>query len=239
MISANAIVQRQHIEVSFAGSSSRAELLDCYRQLRKISKQHHSAMIELIPNNAIIPQARRLGLVQGKTIVLDSYDDMNLVFDLLIYTSSIDRPRAVDRYARIARLPSGTDEALVLEAMQNAQFSILHFKRRHPVVGLIVEDLFRDAEYWLIDEGLESSLQDEAMLATRLYHLDTFCMTAGVFVPLDLDLIRDAMAEVPQLQRKRPEKAINSRLFAEAIYRTAFESGAMERVAYRDVEEKA
>jgi hypothetical protein len=34
-------------------------------------------------------------------------------------------------------------------------------------------------EFWLVDEGLESSLPDEAVLATRLYTLEGFAMTAG------------------------------------------------------------
>ena len=44
-------------------------------------------------------------------------DDLNLVFDLLIHTAPKDRSRAIDRYARAARLAPETNEALVLEAM--------------------------------------------------------------------------------------------------------------------------
>jgi hypothetical protein len=36
--------------------------------------------------------------------------------------------------------------------------------RRHSVAGLIVKDLFRGFEFWLVDEGLESSLPDEDRL---------------------------------------------------------------------------
>ena len=73
---------------------------------------------------------------------------------------------------------------------------------RHPVAGLIVKDLFRGVEVWLVDEGLESSLPDGAALATRLYTPERFAMTAGVLVPLDLELIEDAIAGMPQLLRK-------------------------------------
>jgi hypothetical protein len=66
---------------------------------------------------------------------------------------------------------------------------------RHTVAGLIVKDLFRGFEFWLVDEGLESSLPDEAVLATRLYTLEGFAMTAGVLVPLDIELIEYAIAD--------------------------------------------
>ena len=133
-----------------------------------------------------------------------------------------------------ARLSPETDEALVLEAMRRARFSIISSVRRHTVAGLVVKDLIRGFEFWLVDEGLESSLPDEAVLATRLYTLEGFAMTAGVLVPLDIELIEYAIAHTPQLLRKGQEEAINDRRFAESIYRAAVASGIMEQVAYQD-----
>ena len=99
---------------------------------------------------------------------------------------------------------------------------------------MIVEDLFRGGEVWLVDEGLESSLPDGAALATRLCTPEGFAMTAGVLVPLDIELIEDAIADTPQLLRNRREELIDDRRFAEAIYRVALASGLMEQVAYQD-----
>jgi hypothetical protein len=118
--------------------------------------------------------------------------------------------------------------------MRRARFSIISSVRRHTVAGLVVKDLFRGFEFWLVDEGLESSLPDEAVLATRLYTLEGFAMTAGVLVPLDIELIEYAIAHTPQLLRKGQEEAINDRRFAESIYRAAVASGIMEQVAYQD-----
>ena len=122
----------------------------------------------------------------------------------------------------------------MLEAMRRARFSIIGILRRHDIAGLIVEDLFRGVEVWLVDEGLESSLPDGAALATRLCAPDGFAMTAGVLVPLDIELIEDAIADTPQLLRNRREELIDDRRFAEAIYRVALASGLMEQVAYQD-----
>jgi hypothetical protein len=73
------------------------------------------------------------------------------------------------------------------------------------------------------------------VLATRLYTLEGFAMTAGVLVPLDIELTEYAIADTPQLLRKGQEEAINDRCFAESIYRAAVASGIMERVAYQDM----
>ena len=53
------------------------------------------------------------------------------------------------------------------EPPRRARFSIISSVRRQTVAGLIVKDLFRGFEFWLVDEGLESSLPDGAVLATR------------------------------------------------------------------------
>jgi hypothetical protein len=213
---------------------NRAEVLTRYRRFREISKQHHSAALEFLSKDAIISQARRLGLAQGKTLVLDSMNDLTLAFDLTIHTAPKDRSRAIDRYARAVRLARGSDEGFVLEAMRRARFSIIGILRRHDVAGLIVEDLIRGGEFWLVDEGLESSLPDGVALATRLYTPEGFAMTAGALVPLDIELIEDAIEDMPQLLRKQPKALIDDRRFAEAIYRVALASGLMERVAYQD-----
>ena len=231
---AAAVVRKDIVVARPEALLSRAEVLTRYRHLREISKQHHSTALDFLSKDTILSQARRLGLAQGKTLVLDSMDDLNLAFDLAIYTAPQERSRAIERYARAARLAPEFDESLVLEAMRRARFSIIMIVRRHPVAGLIVKDLFRGVEVWLVDEGLESSLPDEAVLATRLYTPERFAMTAGVLVPLDLELMEDAIADTPQLLRKGYEEAIDDRRFAEAIYRVALASGFMQLVGYRD-----
>src|SRR5262249_29186897 len=105
---------------------ARNAVLARYRQLREISKRHH---------DDILKQARRLGLAQGRTLILDDMEEMSYVFDLAIYTAPPRRSRAIDRYARSAQLPPGSDEALMLEAMRAARFAILILGRRHDAAG--------------------------------------------------------------------------------------------------------
>src|SRR6516162_5394586 len=77
---------------------------------------------------------------------------MILAFDLALYTAKDGRSRPLDRYARAARLVSGSDEVRMLDAMRAARFSIWRIEQRHATAGLIVTDVLREAEAWLIDE---------------------------------------------------------------------------------------
>lgn len=70
---------------------SRGEVLTRYRHLREISKRHHSAALKLLSRDAILHHARRLGLTDGKILILDSMDELTLAFDLAIHTAPAGR----------------------------------------------------------------------------------------------------------------------------------------------------
>ena len=63
---------------------------------------------------------------------------------------------------------------------------------------MIATDPFRRTDVWLVDIELEASLEEGAMMATRLYTPEQFSMTAGVNVPFDLALIEDLYDALPR-----------------------------------------
>jgi len=213
---------------------SRGEVLARYRHLREISNRHYGKVMKSLSEDAVLHHARRLGLARGKMFILDSMDELTLAFDLAVHTAPAGRSRAIDRYAGSTRFAPGSDEAVVLEAMRNARFAIVLVERRDQAAGLIVTDLFRKCELWLVDKGLERSLPDGCLFATRYYTPGRFSMTAGVGMPVDLDLLARAVTSTPQLLRRSYAEAIDDRRFAEAIYRIAVVEGIMEGVAYQD-----
>jgi hypothetical protein len=212
---------------------SRSEVLARYRRLREISGRHHDEAMNLLSHDAILYHVRRLGLAFGRTFVCDDPSALTYVLDLAIHTAPAGRTRAIERYARTARLAPESDEALVLKAMCNSRFTVFGVERRHEAAGLIVTDLFRHQELWLVDEAMETSFPEGYMFAARLFILGSFSMTAGVGVPFDAELLEDVLDEVPQLGRKRTDQVADDRRFVEAVYRIAFESGLAEEVVFK------
>ena len=86
---------------------ARNAVLARYRQLREISKKHHHDILKLISGDAMLQQARRLGLVQGRTLILDDMEEMSYVFDLAIYTAPPRRSRAIEHAAYAAEIHLG------------------------------------------------------------------------------------------------------------------------------------
>ena len=211
---------------------SRDEVLARYRPLRAISTRHHTEAMRFFSRPALLEQARHLGLSAGKTLAAESVDELTLAFDLAIHTARPDHTRAVDRYAGAARPRPGSDGALVLEAMRRARFSPWRVERRHAVVGLVVQDLLREDEAWLVDEALERSAPEGTVAATRLCTPDAFAMTCGVIVPVDRELLEEVIATVLPRVRGSPDRVANDRRFATAVYRTAVARGLMARVGF-------
>lgn len=218
---------------------TRDEILARYRRLRVISTQHHTEALNFVSRQAILDHARRLGLGEGKTLVADSTDELTLAFDLAIYAAKEGRSRAIDRYAKATPRAPGSDEAAMLAAMCRSRFSIWRVERRHEVAGLVVQDLLRQSEAWLVDEGLERSAAAGMALAMRLCEPETFAMTAGVIVPVDRQMMEEVLDEVLPRVRGEPQQLAEDPRFATAIYRIALAEGVMEQVAFQEPDPSA
>jgi hypothetical protein len=234
MVPAVAFAGERNITTS-APSPTRTEVLARYRHFREISKQHHNKILEFVSSSTLLQQARRIGISDGRRLILDSMSEFDLLSDLLVYTAPMGRSRAVDRYARNLPPAASSDEALVLDAMRNARFAILEMRRRHTAAGLTFMDDARNEEVWLIDLGFETWMEEGMLVATRYFTPDPFSMTCGVCIPLDgPQLLARTVERIPQLLRKRPAQLCDDQRFAEALYRTAIAEGVMERVMYLD-----
>src|SRR4051794_10473448 len=82
---------------------ARQETLDRSRHLRPITKQHLGGALKPLSKTAIKEAARRIGLWSAGKLVLDSPDELNLVFDVAVFDTRTGQSRALDRYARAHR----------------------------------------------------------------------------------------------------------------------------------------
>ena len=220
--------------------STRDDLLDRYLHLREISKRLHDDVLRSISADTLLNHARRLGLAQGKTFVLDHEDEIYYVYDLAVYTAPPDRSRALDRYARSVRFEPQSDERLMLDAMRASQFAILLIEGRHDAAGLIATDILRNSKVWLLDVGLESTMDDGELIATRLITPGPFSMTAGVNVPFEIEMLEPICTLLPRrIGDSKLSRVAEDRRFAEAVYKVGLAVGVMDQLAYLDLPDRA
>ena len=130
---------------------------------------------------------------------------------------------------------SGSEEACTLDAIRQARFSVWRIQRHHEVAGLVVTDDLRDGETWLIDEALTVSAQPGMAFASRLFWPAEFAMTCGVVVPVDAEVLEDALLDNSTwLRHVEPNQWADDPRFAAAIYRTAIDAGIMDGVQFKE-----
>jgi hypothetical protein len=150
-----------------------------------------------------------------------------------IYLPRPGRSHPLDRYARTAQFAPDSDEAIVLEAMRHARFSLWRVERRHETAGMILQDLLRGGEIWLVDENMEKSAPRGVEMAARLLQPESFAMTALIIVPVTSDLMEEVFTRAPALQRTQGDSLARDPRFAIGIYRAAVLTGAMGSVRFK------
>ncbi|MGI4747800.1 MAG: hypothetical protein ACRYGI_17495 [Janthinobacterium lividum] len=210
----------------------RDDLLNRYRMLRAINMEHQNAVVGMLSKPVILGHMRRLGLARGSHLLVEQDEVLTLGFDLAVYTASNGRSSGLDRYVRTPAFAAGSDEALVLDAMTRARFSIWQVERLHEQTGLIVHDVLRETEAWLIDEHLQASIEPGMSFAARLFEPEPFCMTCGVVVPVDTELLAEVSKDELAWRRGDGFSVGADPRFATAIYRTAIEHGFMDDVSF-------
>ena len=209
---------------------TRTEILTRYRRLRQISKEHHHAVLDIIAPDVLLDWAKRLGLTEGRKVLLESEHEMTLAEDLATYVPRLGRSHPLDRYARAAQFAPDSDEAIVLDAMRYARFSVWRVERRHETAGLILRDVLRGEETWLVDETMEKNPPLGVEIAGRLLRPEGFAMTARIVVPISPVLLKKVFDRTPALRRAEGDVLAGDPRFAIGIYRAAVATGAMDSV---------
>jgi hypothetical protein len=157
---------------------------------------------------------------------------MALLYDLAVYTGKSGRSRGIERYARHVGPTLEGDEAIMLRAAQTTRFCLWRISRTHEIAGLWVTDVFSRDRIWLIDEGMEATCRPGLVFAGRLMAVEDFVMTCGVAVPVNLTLLAATMEKVPNIAGRSRDDALNDPRLAICIYRSAIETGTMERLVF-------
>ena len=200
---------------------TRREILRRYRHLRAIVTRHHSAALKFQAPAAILEQAKHIGLAAGHTLITDNEQELTVLFDLVIYNAKQGRSRAIDRYAKTAQLPAGSDEALMLEALRRARFGLWRVERLHEITGLVISNLLSQTEAWLVDEGLWVRLADGSVFAARLCQPDRFSMTNGLIAMVTAESCEEVINNALIRQSPEPDPVADDSRLATAVYRTA------------------
>jgi hypothetical protein len=213
------------------------DMVQRYRHLRAIAGVIQDGALDLVQHSTMLEFGRRLGAVRMGELCLDD-PEIKLVYDLAIHTARPGRSRAIDRYARTATFPPGSDDARLLAALQKAQFTALQIEARHTVAGAMAYDLLLKQSFHLMDVSIGLSAKPKFAFVGRLAEVDGFRMSCLTLVPLRRELLEQALPRLPLTGKNSEIDAFRDPRSAIAVYRAAIELGYMRRTVAFDVVEK-
>ena len=228
----------------------RAGLLAEYHRFREVSRSLHNRLIKQIPKPVLTSGAERLGLLspspggRGEEVLLleDEYE-VSVLMDYCLYHGRQGEDGRTVIAQAIAEAPpaAGSDEERLLQAMQDARFSVFAVEEAVPGLGVHVRDLLRDEAFFLVDIGFSQTADPGLMLAGNVVSLPGLSMTTGAMLPVGRAIVEDLVEHLPrrftnatvgQLRQLSPRD--QSELAAFVIH-TCLAGGAASYVEARDV----
>jgi hypothetical protein len=220
-------------------TASTPEIVAEYLRLRKVAERLNHRLVETLPKDVLDEGGKKLGILKGNTLVLDSEDQIAVLMDFCIYNVRRGGQNAVERYVANSPPTPGSDEALILEAMQRAWYSLFQVQSAVPGSGVAALDVLREREVFITDVSMSRSGVRGLVLASRLIPFDAFTMTGGAGLPVpSADALDVLQARAEQVVRKLGIKNLawltseqDTELTA-AIVRACLETGGGSHIAY-------
>ncbi len=222
--------------------SEHAALLPRYKQLRQVAYDLHNRLVKELPRDILDEGGNKLGMMHGNVITLDSPDLIAVLADYCLYDVRRKGLTTIERYLAESPPPAGSDEWVVLQAMQQARYSIVAVEGRETGVGVQARDLLRNESVFLFDVGFSQTATRGLVLATRIMAADGLSQTTGAALPIGMlpdaqqEEFRDALLsdfKVKDIEELSPEWRSD---MTAAIIRLALKFGAGEHIQYREPE---
>ena len=145
-----------------------------YRLQTELAKREIDHMFEV---------ATALGVTEGKSILVDSENDVAYLMDHLIYDRLEGGRNLVHRLYEQERPPEGSTLRKVIEGMLGAHYGVLRIEERVPGLGIHVFDLVRHERLFVVDIGLSHTASTGEVMASRLLPHDGFHNLTGAAMP--------------------------------------------------------
>ncbi len=121
---------------------------------------------------------------------LSDEEAADMFVDVALFEPNQRGRRAFERFLAEKGEQLGMVDHALAQRMTRALFSIFRVAERHEAAGLWLEDLLDDnRRLWLMDEGLEASAPEGAVLGMRLFDAGPFHAGFGIIVAPDEETI--------------------------------------------------
>jgi len=177
-----------------------------YKKIRETGRALNSRIIEVIPREVINRTAKDMNMMSRNTLVLDSEDETDFLFDRMVFDVPWNGKTAIEHFETESGSSLPVEEQEFLEGMKEAYFSI--FEVIGGVAGefLRLSDLLSDNQIDLVDISLSTTTLKRFLLATRVIKVQDIHMTAGIGYPFLIEQRDTIMSGLKKRQTVRRSK---------------------------------
>ncbi len=167
------------------------DLLQMYQQVRDILADIHKEIIFLDPENMVNNAGRRLEVMKGKQLFIETEHEMNVLIDYGLLQYRKDGKNIVERYYDLHYKLYPDQKLAVLHAFKQSCFSLLEIIKPVEEYGLIVYDHLTGESLLMIDRGLckVAKTRPGYVLLTHYLRMPNFVLTTGAPTPVLLNSI--------------------------------------------------
>ena len=221
-------------------------LIDHYQQLRQKQRALHNDLMARLPEGMLVECAERLGITSkdqgtGRPVLMfEDEHEMSVLMDYCIYHGRRDGQTVIDRTLAESPPPESTDELVLLQAMQQAVYSLFMVEEVLPGVGASVRGALHNEQFLLVDLGLSQTAVPGYVLAGNVVSPAGITMTTGAMLPVELDALEEIVTEIDEQFEDASSRAPASdpELQAELaalVIRACLATGASSKIVERDV----
>lgn len=195
-----------------------------YKKLRNARKDLASKILSWKEDQEkrTIYAGRKLDMLEGKTLVLNSEEDGNFLFDFILYEESYDSNRLIDLFYDSEEEVTEIEEEL-LEGMVEAYFSLFKMKSFDYENNLIeLTDLLNPGRspIRMMDLGFIKSARENMLIFTRLAPIKDIHMTTGASFVFAEETEKRLLKELSLEKFKKGVKFNSANLFSFAYQRS-------------------
>lgn len=167
-------------------------LLQTYQKVRDVLADIHKEILFLDPQNMMNTAGRRLKVMNGKTLFIETEHEMNVLIDYGFFQYRSNGKNIVERYYDLHHQLYPSQKLTVLHAFKEARFSLLEIIKPVDEHGLIVHDHLIGESLLMIDKELYKTYKlaesgQQYALLTHYLRMPDFILTTGASTPVLLN----------------------------------------------------
>jgi hypothetical protein len=215
--------------------------IERYKHYRQIGLRLNLLLVKQLPKIATAECGKKLGIFKAGTLILNNDDEIAILYDYALHHYRRAGKTVIERYLEQTPPAPESDEAMLLQAMLKARYSLFLVDGLERGNHIILRDILANDRVDLIDVGLSQTGMPGRILAGRILPMGDFYMSSGTMIPLPEGVYEASIRPIIDKfmgdeAAKKPLSRTQEAAFVARVIRVALHAGGADNVFYTDIE---